>query len=562
MKRPRIGVYICHCGTNIASYVDVKRLVELIRDVPDVVVARDYRYMCSEPGQELIRGDLRDGKIDRVVVGACSPNLHERTFRRVLEREGLNPFYLCHVSIRENCSWVHDDKESATKKAYELVMGGIWRVRRLEPLTSTEIPIEKRVLIIGGGVSGITAAIDILDAGFDVVLVEKEDHLGGWVRRIWKGFPNLDPLDEFIESRIKKLLSYRNVKIYTSSTVSSLEGFFGSFKVKIKSKSGDVFEETVGSIIVAAGFKPFDASRKPEFGYGRYDNVLTTVDLEALFSSGKIRDLKPKSVAFIQCVGSRDKVVGNDYCSRVCCMTVLKQAYLLKELVPDVKIYVFYMDVRSFCKGCEEFYENVQRKGVLYIRGNPSEIYKKGNSLFVRFEDTLLGGARELEVDLVVLAVGMEPPQDSHELSSILGLQRDRNGFFLEAHPKLGPLDTYSEGIFIAGCCQGPKDIPDSISQAHGAAARATLFFHKGKAVKEPIVARVDEDICSGCRLCEGVCSFGALEFDPKRKVMTVKEAACKGCGACSATCPSSAISLNHYKSPQVITWVEGILVS
>jgi heterodisulfide reductase subunit A len=288
---------------------------------------------------------------------------------------------------------------------------------------------------------------------------------------------------------------------------------------------------------------------------------MTTVEMEEMLEKGALSvNGQPKEVAFIQCVGSRDKSIDKEYCSRACCMVVAKQALLLKELIPDAKVYVFYMDVRAFGKGYEEFFEKAQRSGVRYIRGNPSEVYKSGDKMVIRYEDTLLGRPEEMKADLVVLAVGMEPALGTAELTTALRVTTDKDGFILEAHPKLGPLDTHSAGIFIAGCCQGPKDIPDTVAQAHGAAARATVYFHLGQVIKDPIVASVDADICSGCRLCEGICAFDALHFDERKKVMTVQEAVCKGCGACAATCPSGAISLKHFLRPQLLSWVEGFL--
>jgi heterodisulfide reductase subunit A len=329
----------------------------------------------------------------------------------------------------------------------------------------------------------------------------------------------------------------------------------------IKQADGTTIEEAIGSIIVATGFKPFDARKKPEYCYGMSDQVITTVEMEELLERGmSSKNGQLQKVAFIQCVGSRDTTIEREYCSRACCMVVAKQALLLKELIPEAEISVFYMDIRAFGKGHEECYEEAQRNGVRYIRGNPSEVYKKGDNMIIRYEDTLLGTPQEAKADLVVLAVGMEPAAGSAELMQALRVTGDNDGFFLEAHPKLGPLNTHSDGIFIAGCCQGPKDITDTIAQAHGAAARATLSFHQGRVIKEPIVACVEEEVCSGCRLCEAVCSFDALHFDERRKRITIQEAVCKGCGACAATCPSGAISLKHFRPAQILSWVEGFL--
>jgi heterodisulfide reductase subunit A len=517
--------------------------------------------MCSDQGQGEIKDALKKGLIDRVVVASCSPTMHERTFRKCVSEEGFNPYLYQQADIRENCSWVTKDKEEATKKAADIIKAAVSRVKKLEPLWTVEYPVTPTTLVIGGGIAGITSAIDILEAGFKVTLVEREEQLGGWARRIGKGFPHLIPIKDYLKDRLELLQSFSGLKLYLSSQVVGLEGFPGNFKVTIKQADGTTVEEEVGSLIIATGFSAFDARGKPEFGYGENKQVMTTVEMEEMLEKGEIStNGQPKEVAFIQCVGSRDQSIGKEYCSRACCMVVAKQALLYKEFVPDAKVYVFYMDVRAFGKGYEEFFEKAQRSGVRYIRGNPSEVYKSGDKMTIRYEDTLLGMPQEMKADLVVLAVGMEPALGTAELINTLRATADKDGFFLEAHPKLGPLDTFSDGIFIAGCCQGPKDIPDTVAQAHGAAARATVYFHQNRVVKEPVVASVDIDVCSGCRLCEGVCAFDALRFDERKKVMTVQDAICKGCGACAATCPSGAISLKHFRRPQLLSWVEGFL--
>ena len=560
-KKPRVGVYICHCGRNIGGYVDIPRLVEKVKTVPDVVIVTDQKYMCSDQGQAEIKEALRNGLIDRVIVASCSPIMHERTFRRCVSEEGFNPYLYQQIDIRENCSWVTKDIDEATQKAYEIIKAGVSRVKKLEPLWSTEYPVTPTALVVGGGIAGITAATDILEAGFKVIVVEREDHLGGWARRIGKGFPHLVPIKDFLQDKLEVLESYSQFKLYLSSEVVGLEGFPGNFKATIRQADGTTIEEEIGSIIAATGFSAFDARRKPEYGYGDTNQVMTTVEMEEMLEKGVVStNGQPKEVAFIQCVGSRDKSIDKDYCSRACCMVVAKQALLLKELIPDANVFVFYMDVRAFGKGYEEFFEKAQRSGVRYIRGNPSEVFKSGDTMVIRYEDTLLGRPQEMKVDLVVLAVGMEPAEGTAELINTLRVTADKDGFFLEAHPKLGPLDTFSDGIFIAGCCQGPKDLPDTVAQAHGAAARATVYFHQDRVIKEPVVANVDAEVCSGCGLCESICSFDALHLDERTKRMTVQEAVCKGCGACAATCPSGAISLKHFRPSQLLAWVEGFL--
>jgi heterodisulfide reductase subunit A len=560
-KRRRVGIYICHCGRNIAGYVDIPRVMEAVKSAHDVVLVKDQKYMCSDQGQSMIEEDLERDLIDRVIVSSCSPTMHERTFRKCVSEIGFNPYQYQQIDIRENCSWVTKDIEEATTKASEIIKAGISRVKKLEPLWASEYPVTPRVMIIGAGIAGITAAVDVLEAGFGVVLVDIKDRIGGWTGSVSRGFSIKDSVKDFLNNKINILNSHAELKLYLSSTVANLEGFPGNFKAVIKQADGTETEEDIGSIIVASGFSPFDARKKPEFSYDK-TRIITTVDMEEMLGNeipDKFKDVK--RIAFIQCVGSRDKALNKDYCSHACCMVVAKQGMLIKEMLPDARISVFYMDIRAFGKGYEELYEKAQRKGVLYIRGNPSELCRDGDEVIIHYEDTLLGRTQESRFDLVILAVGMEPSDGSVELSKTLRITRDKDGFFMEAHPKLGPLDTHSEGIYVAGCCQAPKDIPDTVAQAHGAAARATLSFHQGKVTKEPVIAVVDADVCSGCCLCEAVCSYNALEFDIKKRVMTIKDVVCRGCGACAALCPSGAMSLKHYRFNQMLSWVEGFLV-
>jgi heterodisulfide reductase subunit A len=326
------------------------------------------------------------------------------------------------------------------------------------------------------------------------------------------------------------------------------------------------FQVDIGTIIVATGYDVFDPKLKPEFGYGLYKNVITGLELERLLSAsgptqGKIivDEKEPKKIVFIQCVGSRDKIVGNEYCSRVCCMFTAKQAHLIKDRLPDARVTICYIDIRAFGKGCEQFYEQVQKKGIFYRKGVPSEIYHRSGKLIVKAEDELLGEPYEEEADLVVLATGLTQRNDAARLRSLLKLSQGPDHFYLEAHPKMRPLDTATDGIFLAGTCQGPKDISDTIAQAHGTASRATIPLFAGRVRIEPITAVVDRLMCAGCGLCEQICEFRALKMDPYRKVMTVNEALCKGCGACNAACPSGAISLRHFKTEQIIAQIREV---
>lgn len=640
----KIGVYLCHCGINIASTVDIEKVREFAKTLPNVTVARNYQYACSDPGQDMVRNDIENLGLDRVVVAACSLRMHEPTFRKTVRSVGLNPYFFEMANVREQCSWVHPDKEEATKKAMDLVAAAVSKVSLNEALIEKEAGVIPAVLVIGGGIAGIQASLDIANSGFEVYLVEKSPALGGHFAQLNRTYPNLEETSSLLVPKLEEIRNHPLVHVSTQSEVEEVEGFIGNFKARIRQnpryvnaekctrcrkceeacpvrvpsefdmglaerpaiylpspyaltyvidwknclflQNGECgkcrevcpegaiqFEEVgveiqgdIGAIIVATGYDLFDPKEKPEFGYGRYKNVMTALEYERLISAngptqGKIQidEKEPQNIVFIQCVGSRDKTVGNEYCSRVCCMHTAKQAHLTKDLLPNAKITICYIDVRAFGKGYEQFYEGVQKKGIFYRKGIPSEIYERSGKLIVKAEDELLGAPYEEEADLVVLATGLTQRKDADRLRTILKLSQSPDRFYLEAHPKLKPLDTAMDGIFLAGVCQGPKDICDTLSQAHGAASRATIPLFAGRVKIEPITAIVDASYCAGCGLCEQVCAFRALKMDLYRKVMTVNEALCKGCGACNATCPSGAISLRHFRTEQIIAQIKAV---
>jgi heterodisulfide reductase subunit A len=642
----KVGVYICHCGINIAATVDIEKVTLFAKTLPHVAMARNYQYMCSDPGQDQIKNDIKNLGIDRVVVAACSPRMHEPTYRKAVRSAGLNPYFFEMANIREQCSWVHPNREKATQKAMELIASAVAKVSLHEALEENEVGVTPTVLVIGGGIAGIQASLDIAHSGFEVYLVEKSPTIGGHLAQLDRTFPNLEETSSLLSPKMEEVASHPLIHLLTNSEVEEVEGFVGNFKAKIRHEpryvdpqkctrckkceevcpvrvasefdmglaerkavylpspnavpSGYVidpknclflqkgecgkcreacpegavqFEEVgmefqvdIGTIIVATGYDIFDPKLKPEFGYGRYKNVVTGLELERLLSAsgptqGKIliEGKEPKNIVFIQCVGSRDKTIGNEYCSRVCCMFTAKQAHLVKDRLPDARITICYIDIRAFGKGCEQFYEQVQKKGIFYRKGIPSEIYQRSGKLMVKADDELLGEPYEEAADLVVLATGLTQRQDAHRVRSLLKLSQSPDRFYLEAHPKLRPLDTATDGIFLAGTCQGPKDISDTLSQAHGTASRATIPLFAGRVRIEPITSVVDVSFCAGCGLCEQICEFRALKMDPYRKVMTVNEALCKGCGACNAACPSGAISLRHFKTEQIIAQIREV---
>jgi len=410
----------------------------------------------------------------------------------------------------------------------------------------------------------MVAALDIADAGFPVYLVERGDRLGGRVAELNRTFPDLEPVSEWLPALVDRVQGHPNITVYLNSRVTGITGFVGNFEATVEPVGAGLAPARiqVGAIVIATGYNVFDPRLKPEFGYGLYPQVVTTLELEHRLASGDltVNGKTPKDVVFIKCVGSRDQQLGRPYCSRVCCMISAKQAQLVRQALPDSRVTVFYMDVRTFGKRGEEFYDEARRTGVRYRRGNVSEIYRRGDRVVVRVEDTLLGRTLEHEADLVVLAVGMEPRPEAADIAALLKLPRSADGFFLEAHPKLRPVDTAVDGVFLAGCCQGPKDIPDTVAQAKAAASSALIPLMRGVVPMEAATAIVDPELCAGCGMCVEICPYGAPALDPLWGVSRVNAVLCKGCGACAVTCPSKAIRLQHFTPDQILAQVEALV--
>ena len=654
----KIGVYVCHCGTNIAGVVNVAEVSEwagneLARD--GVVIARDYKFMCSSLGQELIQKDIQELGLTRVVVAACSPHLHEATFRTACKNANLNP-YLCElVSIREQDSWVHTDKDAATQKAKAIISGGVARVAHHESLEPLRVPIHPATMVVGGGIAGIQAALEIADAGFHVYLVEREPSIGGHMAQFDKTFPTLDCSACILTPKMVQAGSHPNITLLTWSEVTKVDGYVGSFSVTVNKKArfvdtdtctgcgicwekcpkkviDDVYEAgmnnrkavytpfpqavpkypvidapnctffikgtckacekfcptgainfeqkdeeitlQVGNIILATGYDLFDVRKMPQYGYGRLQNVYTSLEFERLSNAAGptggnivLRDGKtvPKAVAIVHCVGSRDQN-HNPYCSSICCMQSLKFAHLVHERT-GAEVYNCYIDIRTPGKGYEEFYNRLLEEGTNFIRGKVAEISnapripEEAGKLIVQVEDTLIAKQRRIPVDMVILSAGLEARHDAKDVAKMFGISCSVDDWYIERHPKLDPVATMTDGIYIAGCAQGPKDIPASVAQGAAAAARVLGKIQQKEISLEPVRATVNQEQCSGCRICNDLCPFNAILFHEESMVSEVNPALCQGCGTCVAGCPAGAISGTGFSNDQILSQINGLLL-
>lgn len=649
----RIGVFVCQCGTNIAGTVDTQEVARRAGNLPDVAYATSYMYTCSEPGQQEIQRAIREKNLQGVVVAACSPRMHEPTFRRAVERAGLNRFMFEMANIREHVSWINNDREANTRKAAELVEMAVAKLRFNQPLFSSQISVNKRVMVIGGGVAGIQAALDCSDGGLDVVLVERKSSIGGKMAQLDKTFPTVDCSSCILGPKMVDVVQKDNITLHSASEVESISGYVGNFTVEVRKKATyvdwtactgcgaciekcpsrkvpDVFNENlanarainipfpqaipkkatinrdyclhftkgkcgtcqkvcptgavnyemqdeivteqVGAIIVATGYDLFDASVYGEYGGGRYADVISGIQYERILSAsgpfgGHIKrpsdGKEPKDIVFIACVGSRDASVGRPYCSGVCCMYIAKQAILTRDHLPDTRVWVFYMDIRAPGKNYDEFVRRAQEEyGVQYIRGRVGKVYPKGDRMVVQGNDTLLGVQVEVEADLVVLATGIEASAGARELAEKLRISYDQYGFYMESHPKLRPVETNTAGVYLAGVCQGPKDIPSSVAMGSAAAAKVQALFSRDTIETNPQVALVNERVCISCGKCIQVCPFGAIQWKELRggiRKAEVLPSVCQGCGLCNATCPPKAIQLQHATDNQILAEVNAL---
>ncbi|MBU3074223.1 CoB--CoM heterodisulfide reductase iron-sulfur subunit A family protein [Clostridium estertheticum] len=657
----KIGVFVCWCGSNIAATVDIDKVIEEAQKMPGVVYAKDYQYMCSEVGQNLIKNAIKDQKLDRVVVASCSPRMHEATFRKAAKAAGLNPYLLEVANIREHCSWIHKDKEIGTPKAIALVRAAVAKATLNSELTPGQIDVTKRALVIGGGIAGIQTALDIAEAGYQVDIIEKSPSIGGKMSQLDKTFPTLDCSACILTPKMVDAASHENITLYTYSEIEAVKGYVGNFEATINQKARSVnmdkctgcgvctekcpskkaksefneglrnrgaiympFAQAVpnvpvidrehcikfktgkcgicekvctagavdfsqvdtkitkqyGAIVVSTGYDLISLDKFGEYQYGQHPDVITSLEFERLTNAAgptaghllcPSDQRVPKKVVFIQCVGSRDKTLrGKPYCSKICCMYTAKHAMLLKDHYPDMEAYVFYIDVRTPGKNFEEFQRRaVEEYGVHYIKGMVGKVFPNGENLQVNAIDASTGETVQIDADIVVLAAATKAKDDATTIKRILGISTDTNNFFTEAHPKLRPVETHSAGIFLAGACQGPKDIPETVAQASAAAAKVIGVLSKDKLVNNPCVSEVDESICSGCLACTKICPYDAISSNTievkengniiNKIVASVNEALCQGCGGCTVACRPGAIDLKGFTNKQILAEVDAI---
>lgn len=549
----RIGVFVCKCGTNIGGFLDVPAVAEYAKTLPGVVFSKTNLYSCSESGVQSIKDGIRENKLNRVVVAACTPLTHEPTFRAACKDEGLNPFLFEFVNIREHCSWVHmKDKEKATAKAKQLVRMGVARAALLETGEMSSVDVLPTALVVGGGISGITASTALGNMGIRVILVERKKKLGGIIRHLYRLYPTDDDAETFLEKRIKTLKKLKNVEVLTDSEVKRIDGYIGNYVVTIK-KGKKEKEYKAGAIILATGAVSYEPNSDGKlFGYdGKH--VITQMQLETMLKKGSV---KAKNVVMVLCAGSR--TVERIYCSRICCMTAIKNALLIKKGNKDTQVTLLYRDLQTYGREYEDELRKAKEAGIRFIRYSeekPPEVSQDPREVTATIE--LLGREMVLPYDLVVLATPLVAQPDVQTISQMLKVPVDEHGFFLEAHVKLRPLEFATDGVFVCGCAHWPSDIPESIAQALGAASKAAIPLLNKRVTVEPIVSKVNEDLCSGCGICEENCPYGAIKKDPEKNKAVVTEVICKGCGICATNCPEQAIIINHFTPEQLSAQVE-----
>ena len=568
-EEPRIGVFICHCGHNIAGYLDVEKVAKQAGELPNVAFSADEMFMCSDAGQQLIKDKVKELGLNRVVVASCSPRMHEPTFRHVVEEVGINRYLFDQVNLREQVSWCHQTEwDKATEKAWDLVRMSVARARKLESLPIKTVKVVPRTLIVGGGIAGLRAALDIAERGFEVVIVEKNSKMGGHVKRWTHLFPSDQSGPEVLKSLLINVQKNENITIMLESKVSKFDGYVGNFQVTVTNqKSGAETELEIGAAIITTGFEPF----KPVgyYGYGKSPNIMTLAELQEIPRSEKLlrpSDGKPvKKLVFIGCVGSREPgKPGHEHCSRYCCSATAKAASDLRKRIDEV--FILYQDVRTYGKHHEELQRLARREHVIFSkfhRNEKPQVKVVNGKVRVTWRDVLANIELEVDADLLVLSSAMVPPEDIEETSRMFSLTRSPDGFFNPEHIKLAPLTTHTAGVMIAGASQAAKLASESVVDASGAAAKAVSLMAAGEVEIESTVAHVIPELCSACHTCVTACAYHAIAIDETKDppVSFVTEAKCKGCGTCAAACPSGSIIMYHSTDDEIMAMVEAFLL-
>jgi len=585
-EEPRIGVFICHCGINIGGVVNVPEVTEYAKKLPHVAYAEHNLYTCSEAGLAAIKKAIKEHNLNRVVVASCTPRTHEPLFRAACKEAGLNPYLFEMANIREQCSWVHThEPEKATEKAKDIVRMAVAKNALLEPQIEPEVEVKDVSLVIGAGVAGMTAALSMANQGFKVYLIEKEKEPGGIIKKLYKLYPTLADSSEVVNPLIEAVKSHKNIELMTSTTMKEVSGYVGNFNIILTSPEGDS-EINVGTIIVASGASNYTPS-KGLYQYGVYDHVITQRELDEMLRKGEIAE--PERIVMIQCVGARKgeirpsmleafpksdtaellrkilkarKEEGWPYCSRICCMNAIKNAMLVKEKSPKTDVIILFGDLRVY-KEYEDFYRKARDFEVRFVRQIeevPPEITQTPEGkLQVTAYDALSGLKVNFLADWVVLSTPLIPNKDEVLLARMLKIPISTDGFLMEAHLKLRPVDTSVDGVFIAGAVSGPKDVPESIISGEAAAARASILMGNRRVKTEAITAVVDENLCMGCGLCEEICPYGAPKIENGKS--KIREILCRGCGSCAAECPRRAITMRHFKDDQVLAQLSALLI-
>jgi heterodisulfide reductase subunit A len=559
MEEPRVGVFVCHCGRNIGAYVNVPEVVEYVKGLPNVVHAEDNLYTCSEEGISAIEKGIQEFGLNRVIVASCTPRTHEPLFRSACEAAGLNKYLFEFVNIRDQCSWVHmNEPEKATEKAKDLIRMGVAKARLLVPLEEIEIKVAPSSLVIGGGVVGMSAALNLAEQGFEVHLVEKEAELGGRLLDVHRIFTANVEASKVIGALVEKVKAHDRIETHLSTKVKDVTGFIGNFDVTL-GWDGEETKVNVGTIIVAIGADVLEPTG--QYAYGKFPNVVTQLQLEERLKNGK---LDAQNIVMINCVGAR--VPERTYCSRICCMTSIKNASLIKESNPEARVWILHRDLMAYGADFEDYYRRAMEHGVRFIRYSlqrPPEVVGKKKAERVKVYHELRKRELELPCDMLVLTTPLIPREDNEEISKMLKVSLDEFGFLLEAHLKLRPVEFAMDGIYICGSARWPTDVSEGISQAYAASAKAAGPLRMGYVKPEAITASVNQDICSGCGFCVEVCPFGAMQLVSKdgERVAQATVAQCKGCGTCGATCPSGAITMNHFRNEEIMAQLEALAV-